>query len=735
MMQMIHSTIRIPAYQVSGLTAGEYTFRVVAKNIAGESPDSQTATKRVVIVPAAPNNVPTFGDATIANITATVGKAIDGRILPEATDADSGDTLTYSIEPDLPDGLEFDDDSRALTGTPTEAMEQTTYTYKVEDGNDGEDTIGFLITVNAALDPTNAAPTFADDAKINNIVATVNVAIDGRILPEATDADSDDTLTYSLTPDLPAGLDFDADTRALTGTPTEIQAQTLYTYKVEDGNDGEDSISFFITVNALPPAKNTAPAFAADAKIDNIVATVGQAIDGRFLPEATDADSDDTLTYSLTPDLPAGLDFDADTRALTGTPIAEQVQTPYTYKVMDRAADASDVKSDSISFFITVKAATAGPGTGTQVTVLPANGYVVYVRSLANAPVFGTANPAVAEWANMPDLHALFTEGGGGSLQLNVTGVNARQVVFSEVMWAVDEGKVGQESYTGQQWIELRNRTANAINISDISFETQSGRPALPQGTDLISNVVGAGKDWIKTGKGQSGNSTAGSLKEFISMYRKRYHNDSAGWNDGEWVQSTLVYHPNHKGTPGKGEPSGPKVIGPSGVALGTVINEVANHPSGSSNHEWIELRKKSGELNNLENWVVDMVTGVDAQTRLFKIPKLNDGRYGDILLITKTDPARDDSHPLRGGYDVTKDIGAQEFEGRDTNIRYYVAKDWTTDLPANGEFVLILRHGADKTNHEKVEDIAGYHPNLKVDSATFFTNLWPPEWLSCSSF
>ena len=67
------------------------------------------------------------------------------------------------------------------------------------------------------------------------------------------------------------------------------------------------------------------------------------------------------------------------------------------------------------------------------------------------------------------------------------------------------------------------------------------------------------------------------------------------------------------------------------------------------------------------------MVTGVNAQTRLFKIPKLNDGRYGDILLITKTDPARDDNHPLRGGYDVTKDIAAQKDEGRDENIRYYV--------------------------------------------------------------
>ena len=120
------------------------------------------------------------------------------------------------------------------------------------------------------------------------------------------------------------------------------------------------------------------------------------------------------------------------------------------------------------------------------------------------------------------------------------------------------------------------------------------------------------------------------------------------------------------------------------------------------------------------------MVTGVNQQAKLFQIPKLNDGRYGDLLLITKTDPARDDNHPLRGGYNVEKDDADQSNEGRDKNIRYYVADDWTTDLPDNGEFVLILRHGADKTNHEKVEDIAGYHPNLKVDDANTFTNLWP---------
>ena len=55
------------------------------------------------------------------------------------------------------------------------------------------------------------------------------------------------------------------------------------------------------------------------------------------------------------------------------------------------------------------------------------------------------------------------------------------------------------------------------VAISSISFATQSGRPALAQGTDLISNVVGAGSQWFGT-KGQNGNSTAGSLKS-VRLY------------------------------------------------------------------------------------------------------------------------------------------------------------------------------------------------------------------------
>ena len=300
------------------------------------------------------NNAPDFGDATVDNIVATSGVAIDGMFLPEATDAD-GDTLTYSIEPALPAGLTFTPATRSLTGTPTVArMAETAYTYMVDDGNEGTATLGFFITVNAApppADPANMPPAFADSASIDNIVATVGMEIEGVFLPEATDPDGDSVFHW-ISPTLPRGLTFNYETRALTGTPSAAMSQTAYTYTASNSG-GSDTIGFFITVNAAPvtpqPPANMPPAFADSASIDNIVATSGVGIQGMFLPEATDADGD-TLTYSISPELPKGLTFTPATRSLTGTPtVAMMAETAYTYMV-----DDGNGGSDTIGFFITV---------------------------------------------------------------------------------------------------------------------------------------------------------------------------------------------------------------------------------------------------------------------------------------------------------------------------------------------------------------------------------------------
>ena len=315
--------------------------------------------------PVGTNNAPVFpANATISNISARVGVAITPVTLPAATDAD-GDTLTYSLTPGLPTGLAFNAATRRLSGTPTTAWDTLTYTYTASDGTD-TDTLAFTITVNDTPVAANNAPAFPTGATIANINAREGVAITPVTLPAATDVD-DDTITYALTPRLPTGLAFNAATRRLSGTPTTAWDTLTYTYTASDGTD-TDTLAFTITV-----AANAAPAFPAGATIANIDASEGIAITPVTLPEATDADAD-TITYTLTPTLPAGLTLTG--RVISGTPTAVMAATTYTW-----AAD-DGIDLTALTFEISVTVDTA-PTFGGQ-TIAP----IIATVGAAIAPVF-----------------------------------------------------------------------------------------------------------------------------------------------------------------------------------------------------------------------------------------------------------------------------------------------------------------------------------------------------------
>ena len=121
------------------LDPGQYIFRVAAMNSDGLGMASDNTTPPTV-VPTQPvdptNNPPTFGNASIASISATAGTAITGVTLPAATDSD-GDMLYYSLNPTPPAGITFNSNTRYLSGTPAAASPLTTYTYTVRDAQVG----------------------------------------------------------------------------------------------------------------------------------------------------------------------------------------------------------------------------------------------------------------------------------------------------------------------------------------------------------------------------------------------------------------------------------------------------------------------------------------------------------------------------------------------------------------------------------------------------------------------
>ena len=101
----------------------------------------------------------------------------------------------------------------------------------------------------------NRPPNFGANT-IPDISAQATLTAINVTLPAAVDPDSGDTLTYSITPALPAGIMFNATTRVLSGTPTAMMAQTAYTYTATDGDSETDTIMFNITINAAPPNRS-----------------------------------------------------------------------------------------------------------------------------------------------------------------------------------------------------------------------------------------------------------------------------------------------------------------------------------------------------------------------------------------------------------------------------------------------------------------------------------------------
>ena len=231
---------------------------------------------------------PSFAaDAAIAAQTYSVGTAIADLVLPAASGGDV--PLTYSVSA-LPAGLAFDDSTRTLAGTPTEAS-TLTVTYTVTDNGDDTAALTFTITVAAA----GTVPVFAGDAAINNQTYMVNVAIADLVLPAASGGNGE--LTYSVST-LPAGLAFDAATRTLAGTPTAATDGALtVTYTVTDANSATATLAFTITVNPAPASVAVAAGLTATPAVirEDAAAT---AISLTFTLEAATA-ADESVRFTL----------------------------------------------------------------------------------------------------------------------------------------------------------------------------------------------------------------------------------------------------------------------------------------------------------------------------------------------------------------------------------------------------------------------------------------------------
>ena len=211
----------------------QYTFRLRAVNATGNGASSG----ELSATPTAGNNPPTVQNR-LADLTLVAGATLVVDVSGTFDDHDGlNDTLTYGASSDNEFVATVSLSGTTLTVSSV-AAGATTVTVSATDNASASASDTFAVTVETNTQPGLAA--IADQSY------TRGVEIAALTLPSSSTGNG--PLNYSLSPELPADLSFDAATRTLSGTPTELQASTSYTYKVVDADEDMATQSFNITV-------------------------------------------------------------------------------------------------------------------------------------------------------------------------------------------------------------------------------------------------------------------------------------------------------------------------------------------------------------------------------------------------------------------------------------------------------------------------------------------------------
>ena len=300
--------------------------------------DDETASTSIALS-ADPHTISEGADNTVGTITATLdGKALDAdAAVSIAIDAASAATrdVDYRILFDTPLTIPAGQISGSvafaispISDAADEGNETITVTGTIDDLAGGSATIT-LEDYEMMDGETMVAPlAFAEGTTIGDIGVTSGSPMSAMVLPEAAGGEGD--ISYSVS-DLPAGLEFDAATRTLSGA-TEAEGTTEVTYTATAGDESVP-LTFSITVN--PPLSfgdlfglfNNGGAGKANPASEHEATNRKWVIDQPITPIPVPDDATlqqlggGTPPYTITVSgLPAGVSFDEATRIISGTP-------------------------------------------------------------------------------------------------------------------------------------------------------------------------------------------------------------------------------------------------------------------------------------------------------------------------------------------------------------------------------------------------------------------------------
>ncbi|MBT94138.1 MAG: hypothetical protein CMA60_04855, partial [Euryarchaeota archaeon] len=266
-------------------------YTITGTNTGG----TDTASVTIVVNDIAPSI--TYGSTSL---TLEKGTAMT----TESVTSTGGAVVSYSVSPALPAGLALDTSTGDISGTPTAVTSSASYTITATNTG-GTDTASVTIIVND-IAPSITYGTTSLTLEKGTAMTTETVTSTGGAV-----------VSYSVSPNLPAGLTLDASTGAISGTPTDITSSASYTITATN-TGGTDTASMTIVVNDVPPAITYAT--------NSFTLTKGTAM----TTTSVTSTGGTVTSYSVSPSLPAGLALDTSTGAISGTPTAVTSSASYT---------------------------------------------------------------------------------------------------------------------------------------------------------------------------------------------------------------------------------------------------------------------------------------------------------------------------------------------------------------------------------------------------------------------
>ena len=415
---------------------------------------------------------PSFS-GTQDKLHATIGAAIADTQLPRASGGAS--PLSYSLAPNLPNGLTISE-NLLISGAPASdaIVGEADYTLTATDANGATAQLVFALEVYPPLAFTQPNPDAAQTFTVGIAKPLTFSPVSGGRTPLilALDLTGNNALS---------GLQFDATTRALTGTFAADTSAINLTYQATDQNGA--TIQYTFTLTAVP-----APTFAGAQ--DDLTFTVSGDIGDISLPTASGGLL--PLRYTLDNNLPAGVLLDD--VALTGTPLVTQATVNYVLTATDANGASGSLPAFGIRVYPAPSFAASGFGPFTFTANAPQKSFTL------PQVITGTGAPVVVYTVNTPTLI-----GGGGLIfdlsswitlddtARSISGSFDTTLIFHAQLTATDDNNVTATSPYAT-FVVVNEVTFSQSDLDGIADQTYrvgaNVNRILPQVTGGIAPIV-----------------------------------------------------------------------------------------------------------------------------------------------------------------------------------------------------------------------------------------------------